>query len=205
MKESDVAAEWHVSIDGSQIGPVPVEKIRSLAVSGQLKPTDHIWKEGMPDWVPASSIKGLFPQQSPTAIRPVAPPPPGRIDTPQAMPQAMPIDRPLGTAAASAPVRYSTHVIDVRSLPFTSKAGLVWSFFWRGIMITIASSVAGGLVGGCIGLVMGLAQLPIEMIQVAGGIAGIAVGCFFFYLYVQWLLTSRLGAFRLQLVREDGR
>ena len=72
-------------------------------------------------------------------------------------------------------------------------------------MITIASSVAGGLVGGCIGLVMGLAQLPIEMIQVAGGIAGIAVGCFFFYLYVQWLLTSRLGAFRLQLVREDGR
>ena len=200
-----MAAEWHVSIDGSQSGPVPVEKIRSLAVSGQLKPTDHIWKEGMADWVPASSIKGLFPQQPPTATRPVAPPPPGRIDIPQAIPQATPIDIPPGTAAASAPVRYSTHVIDVRSLPFTSKAGLMWSFFWRGIMVTIASSVAGGLVGGLTGFVMGLARLPIEMIQVAGGIAGIAVGCFFFYLYVQWLLTSRLGAFRLQLVRADGR
>ncbi len=36
-----------------------------------------------------------------------------------------------------------------------------------------------------------------------GGLLGLLTGLFFFYLYVRWLLASRLGAFRLVLVLAD--
>lgn len=95
------------------------------------------------------------------------------------------------------------NTVDIRTLPLSSKTGLMWSFFWRGLLITIASSLAGALLGGVLGFIFGFLGFPIEAIQIVGGIAGLLVGCVFFYLYVQWLLTSRLGAYRLQLVRES--
>jgi uncharacterized membrane protein YhaH (DUF805 family) len=70
-----MAEQWHVSINGSQRGPLTAEQVRLLATRGQLRPTDHIWKDGMPDWVTASSVRGLFPQQPPTAPRKASPPP----------------------------------------------------------------------------------------------------------------------------------
>ncbi len=94
-------------------------------------------------------------------------------------------------------------VVDISSLPFSSKAGLCWSFFWRGLVITLGSSLAGGLLGFVIGFVFALAGLPVELIQIVGGLAGLVAGCFFIYLYVKWLLSSQLGRYRLQLVHND--
>jgi uncharacterized membrane protein YhaH (DUF805 family) len=70
-----MAERWHVSINGAQQGPLTAEQVRVLAARGQLQPTDHIWKDGMSDWVTASSVRGLFPQQQPAAQRKVVPPP----------------------------------------------------------------------------------------------------------------------------------
>jgi uncharacterized membrane protein YhaH (DUF805 family) len=70
-----MAESWHVSINGALKGPLTSEQVRLLAARGQLQTTDHVWKEGMSDWVAASSIRGLFPQQ-PTAPQIAAGPPP---------------------------------------------------------------------------------------------------------------------------------
>ena len=94
-------------------------------------------------------------------------------------------------------------VVDIKSLPFSSKAGLCWSFFWRGLVIGLGSSLAGGLLGFVIGFVFALAGLPVELIQIVGGLAGLVAGCFFLYLYVKWILSSQLGPYRLQLVHND--
>lgn len=64
-----MAGEWHYSIKGAKAGPVSSAEIKRLADSGELAPTDLIWKEGLPNWVAASSIKGLFSATTP------APPP----------------------------------------------------------------------------------------------------------------------------------
>jgi hypothetical protein len=54
--------EWHYTIDGQPAAvPVNPAKLKQLAESGQLKPTDLVWQEGMVEWAPAGSIKGLFP------------------------------------------------------------------------------------------------------------------------------------------------
>lgn len=70
-----MAEQWHVSINGTQRGPLSSEQVRQLAARGQLQPTDHIWKDGMSDWVAASSVRGLFPQQPPPSPRRPGPPP----------------------------------------------------------------------------------------------------------------------------------
>jgi hypothetical protein len=53
-------SEWHYSKNNQQLGPVTSTQLRQLAGSGQIHPTDMVWKDGMPDWVPAGKIKGLF-------------------------------------------------------------------------------------------------------------------------------------------------
>ena len=61
---------WYES-NGEQKGPVPASELKQMAASGQLRPTDMIWREGQPDWVAAGSVKGLFPTAAPGS-----PPPP---------------------------------------------------------------------------------------------------------------------------------
>jgi hypothetical protein len=61
--------DYYYSQAGQRCGPVPGEQLKQLAASGQLQPSDLIWKEGMPGWVAAAKVKGLFP----------APPEPNRV------------------------------------------------------------------------------------------------------------------------------
>jgi hypothetical protein len=54
--------EWHYTINGQPAAvPVNAAQLKQLAESGQLKPTDLVWQEGMLEWAPAGSVKGLFP------------------------------------------------------------------------------------------------------------------------------------------------
>lgn len=64
-----MADEWHYSVQGNRSGPVGAAELKRLADSGRLSPADLVWKEGLQNWVPASNVKGLFPN------RPAGPPP----------------------------------------------------------------------------------------------------------------------------------
>lgn len=52
--------EWFVSKDGKKLGPYTVAQLKAFAASGQLQPSDSVWKQGTTQPVPASAIKGLF-------------------------------------------------------------------------------------------------------------------------------------------------
>src|SRR5262245_13512957 len=53
--------EWHYIRNEQPVGPVSWAQLRQLASSGQLQPTEMVWKAGMPAWAAASSINDLFP------------------------------------------------------------------------------------------------------------------------------------------------
>lgn len=89
--------------------------------------------------------------------------------------------------------------IDFKELTTLSQAGIVWGFFWR----CIATALCGALLGGIVGFVLGISGIARSAIPMIGGLLGLLTGLFFFYLYVRWLLASRLGAFRLVLVLAD--
>ena len=64
-----MAHDWFYTRDGKQKhGPVSSTQLQTLARSGQLLPSDRLWKQGMSQWVPAAKVKGLFPS-------PATPPP----------------------------------------------------------------------------------------------------------------------------------
>lgn len=71
-------SEWHYAKNGQQFGPINTTQLKQLAAEGQLAPTDMIWKEGMAEWAPAGSVKGLFTQeiplqtQDPSPVQPAA-------------------------------------------------------------------------------------------------------------------------------------
>src|SRR5688572_2231116 len=58
--EIPMAEMWYYTSEGKQMEPVTAPELKQLAASGLLKPTDMVWKEGMPKWVRASSAQGLF-------------------------------------------------------------------------------------------------------------------------------------------------
>jgi ABC-type amino acid transport system permease subunit len=88
---------------------------------------------------------------------------------------------------------------------------LVWGFFWRGLVFTVASvlvsAVIGFLVGFLVGMVCSALGVPPETyllpLKVFNGLLGFAVGVWLLMFYLRWLLRSRFGSLRLALVRSE--
>ena len=74
-----IPAQWYYTCNGQQQGPVTVPFLKEKAASGELLPTDRLWKDGLKDWIAAKSLPGLkFPsavKQSPSKQAPPPPPP----------------------------------------------------------------------------------------------------------------------------------
>lgn len=52
---------WYYAVEGERHGPVTFDELRSLALSGQVKPLDLVWQpEFGPDWRNAAQVRGLF-------------------------------------------------------------------------------------------------------------------------------------------------
>lgn len=70
-----MANEWHYTLNGQPAAaPVSAAQLKQLAASGQLKPTDLVWQDGMLEWAPAASVKGLFPTSKSIGDSAVVPP-----------------------------------------------------------------------------------------------------------------------------------
>jgi hypothetical protein len=54
-------AGWYYVTDGQRQGPVGFERLRQLAMTGQVSPGDLVWCEGMADWQPSATVAGLAP------------------------------------------------------------------------------------------------------------------------------------------------
>jgi len=102
--------------------------------------------------------------------------------------------------------------INIKELPVKDIFGIWWGFFWRAIIITLGSMVVGGIAGALFGFIVGLTnavtggsqETIIGVSKMGGGVLGLLVGAYFFYIYLCWLLKSKLGKYRLVLLRADG-
>ena len=90
-------SDWYYAHDGQQKGPVPTSELQRLAANGGFDAEkDLVWKEGMDDWKPASSVPELV-----AALRPAAPDL-SPADQPQAIPPA-PAPEPVASSTAATP------------------------------------------------------------------------------------------------------
>ncbi|MBI1832414.1 MAG: DUF4339 domain-containing protein [Planctomycetes bacterium] len=59
-----MAEMWYYTNEGKQMDPVTLKELKRMAGDGSLKPTDMVWKDGMPRWIRANSVTELFPDPS---------------------------------------------------------------------------------------------------------------------------------------------
>lgn len=83
-----MASEWFVSRNGKKTGPYATKALKELAANGELSRDDLVQKSGIPDWIKAKSVKGLFtsPVDETFAVQevpvePPQPPPPVHVPT----------------------------------------------------------------------------------------------------------------------------
>lgn len=50
---------WYVGRDGQQYGPVADPEFHAMLQSGQILPTDLVWRDGFAEWKPASSLRTM--------------------------------------------------------------------------------------------------------------------------------------------------
>ena len=62
--------EWYYAKHGKQEGPVDVATLQGKIQSGEVAPTDLVWKEGMAEWLPAGEVSELA--AAPAAAAPAA-------------------------------------------------------------------------------------------------------------------------------------
>lgn len=55
------AKTWYYTRGAEEHGPVSLRDLQGLALAGQLGPEDFLWSDGMPDWLPAGQVQGVFP------------------------------------------------------------------------------------------------------------------------------------------------
>lgn len=51
---------WHVMRSGRKYGPFTPTQLKEMAQTGKLVPSDHVWKAGLSEWVPASKVRELW-------------------------------------------------------------------------------------------------------------------------------------------------
>lgn len=69
-----MAQQWHYRKNDQTVGPVSAKRLKELASSGALLPTDLVWTEQVKEWKQARLVKGLFPLESdnsPTGEQPL--------------------------------------------------------------------------------------------------------------------------------------
>ena len=108
---------WFYAKGDQQFGPYLASELRAIAASGQLTPTDLIWKQGLPQWLPVSSVKGLMP-----AAQTINPPP-----LPSAQ-KNITAPRPLASVKPSTPQASSTTQV----LPKALKLGATEKILFEG-------------------------------------------------------------------------
>ena len=64
--------QYHVSVNGMQMGPFNMQQLQQMAQSGQLTPQTYVWKQGMANWDFVCNI----PELASLFVAPGTPPPP---------------------------------------------------------------------------------------------------------------------------------
>ena len=119
---------------------------------------------------------------------------------------------PAGEISTAQEIKLDTkNILNIKALPFQSKARICWGFFWRSIVLAIGCGLSGALIGGIVGGIFGVILSltgtsdanGLYLVHIVSGILGVLWGCFCFYFYIRWLLSSKFGKYRLLLVHAD--
>ncbi|HZK80642.1 MAG TPA: GYF domain-containing protein [Humisphaera sp.] len=165
-------ADWFFSKDGQQQGPVTAADLKQMAASGQLRPDDLVWKDGMAQWAKASQLKGVFatPGAAPEAAPgPVAPQVAEAQQSQPIMPQyASPTHQTMQPTGGRSGMALASFICGlIFCFPVTSLLAIIFGII--GIVQTNDNRRTGrgfaiaGLVLGCVGIPLSCLSISIML------------------------------------------
>lgn len=147
-----MADNWYIGKNGGRSGPFTSSQVRDKAAQGELRPEDMLWKEGMANWVVASSIKGLFPTS------PFPAPPPAVESFPPMPPVTAPPPAPRGAGNGNP---YSAPVVGEFHVELGSPGGFNQPLPYAEFLPRVAATLLDGLFTGIMGCVPALGILVV--------------------------------------------
>jgi hypothetical protein len=97
-----VADEWFYARDGQQTGPFSLGQLKSFVTIGRLKRSDHIWTEGMAEWLPAGQVPQLYPAGH-LPVKPSVTPKPSASSSTPIRPPSTPQTPPAAATTVNPP------------------------------------------------------------------------------------------------------
>jgi hypothetical protein len=167
------------TIGKNRLGPVPVAELRGMAMKGEFKRSDRVWREGMAQWQQASSIPEIFLGVPPDLEEtPITPPP---------LPDEEPMDGGQGRTT-SPNWKWLRDAMDVRDPVTQSQAD--WLAFAlsapRGFMGALRLRFMVALPLAALFFFVGFASVASE--SDAGAFIGFVLGlAFLAFAYVSWM------------------
>jgi predicted Zn finger-like uncharacterized protein len=108
------ASEWYVAIGQAQVGPLPLVEVRRKWEGGDVGPDSLVWRPGMGDWAPLSSVSDLAAYLSPV--------PRARAPEPAAAPAPAPVVSRAAPGAAPSGAKTPAPAADVSWKPVAASA-----------------------------------------------------------------------------------
>jgi hypothetical protein len=102
--------QWYYSKNSAQLGPITLDELKAKLASGEVAPSDVVWREGMQDWRPAGTLPELA--VAPSVAQPVSASP------------------ATGQLAESSPYRAPGTVSHAPGMPIPN-------YLWQSIVVTI--------------------------------------------------------------------
>ena len=98
-----------------------------------------------------------------------------------------------------------------QDLSTRERIAITWAFWWRGLIVAVASGLGGSLLGyllvalwqivrNALGIVLAPESI-MPIAKVIGGAGGLLAGLLCLWIYMRWLFGTRLASFRLRLER----
>lgn len=168
--------EWFYDRDGVAEGPFDLATLRSM-IGTRLSPQTMVWKDGQPEWLPASQLEEFripgTPIVVPPAIRVPPPPPPARAPV---LARPVPVATPSGAVQLMQPV--ATGQLVLLSILTFGIYGLV-KFYQAGLSLSALTgrpSRFASLFWWYVGLSIGASVLSVAGVGILLMIAALVVG-----------------------------
>jgi len=120
-------SQWYLMKDGQQLGPFDSNTMKGIVQSGKAGDEDLVWRDGMAEWLPASSVGELYEAQVPVPDEPEP-----ATDQSSAIPAALqePVPGPDSPGAGEVPRQF-------RDTTSAGDGGAMSWLVWIGLLILI--------------------------------------------------------------------
>jgi uncharacterized RDD family membrane protein YckC len=192
--------EWYYADrQRQQHGPVAGQTLAQLFRAGTIDATSLVWRDGLEQWQPLSSLRAELALDPAVAEPAVTPPPAGgsedegvTLDLRHAV--AVPAEPASQGSAGYSPYAAPSAAATASDAPVLG-GEVVLAGFWKRVAAYVIDSLVVGVAGGMIAMVLGMLLVPLSMIRGASEDFSPTVTSFVVQIFIQLVSLAIAAAY----------